>query len=163
MGLIGLNEAVQFLTGKELHEDKEAYETGLKIADHMYQSANMLKVQHGLKFTLEETPAESATQKLAKGDLNRFPESRKVIKGDLEKAPYRGGESGCPPRLGRSAPSRASRRRPPAGLLARRGPLWRNGVLGAWTLRRTVQYASGPRPCGDPPYRPSPPSRYGPS
>ncbi|OGS07760.1 MAG: hypothetical protein A2270_04985 [Elusimicrobia bacterium RIFOXYA12_FULL_51_18] len=88
MGLIGLNEAVQYLTGKELHENKDSYETGLKIVDHMYQNINKLKVQHGLKFTLEETPAESATQKLAKGDLNRFPESRKVIKGDLRKAPY---------------------------------------------------------------------------
>ena len=88
MGLIGLNEAVQHLTGEELHQSRPAYETGLKIIDHMYQTINRLKAQHGLKFTLEETPAESATQKLAKGDLGRFPEARKVIKGDLKKAPY---------------------------------------------------------------------------
>jgi ribonucleoside-triphosphate reductase len=87
-GLIGLNEVVQYLTGKELHETREAYELGLKIVDHLHQSINKLKADYGLKFTLEETPAESATQKLAKGDLGRFPESRKVIKGDVEKAPY---------------------------------------------------------------------------
>ncbi|MBU2522903.1 MAG: hypothetical protein KKE23_01275 [Nanoarchaeota archaeon] len=89
IGLIGLNEAVQYLTGKELHESKEAYyETGLKIIDHMNQNVQEYKQKYGLKFTLEESPAESATQKLAKGDLSRFKEAKRVIKGDLKKAPY---------------------------------------------------------------------------
>ncbi|MDD2806530.1 MAG: anaerobic ribonucleoside-triphosphate reductase [Elusimicrobiales bacterium] len=88
MGLIGLNEVVQYLTGKELHDGKDAYETGLQIIDHMYQKVASLKAQYGLKVTLEETPAESATQKLAKGDMARFPEAKKVVKGDLKKAPY---------------------------------------------------------------------------
>jgi ribonucleoside-triphosphate reductase len=88
MGLIGLNEVVQYLTGKELHESQDAYETGLQIIDHMYQKINSLKAQTGLKVTLEETPAESATQKLAKGDMARYPEAKKVIKGDLKRAPY---------------------------------------------------------------------------
>jgi ribonucleoside-triphosphate reductase len=88
MGLIGLNEVVQYLTGKELHESRDAYETGLQVIDHMHQTINALRAKHGLKITLEETPAESATQKLAKGDMARFPEAKKVIKGDLKKAPY---------------------------------------------------------------------------
>jgi len=88
IGLIGLNETVQYLTGKELHESAEAYETGLKIIDRMYQNMTEFKAKYGLKFTLEETPAESATQKLAKGDLGRFTGAKKVIKGDLKKAPY---------------------------------------------------------------------------
>ncbi|PIU19697.1 MAG: hypothetical protein COT18_06080 [Elusimicrobia bacterium CG08_land_8_20_14_0_20_59_10] len=88
IGLIGLNEVVQYLTGKELHDGKDAYETGIQIIDHMYQKVASLKAQHGLKITLEESPAESATQKLAKGDMFRYPEAKKVIKGDLNKAPY---------------------------------------------------------------------------
>ncbi len=88
MGLIGLNEVVQYLTGKELHESRDAYETGLMIVDHMNQKINTLRAQYNLKITLEETPAESATQKLAKGDMARFPESKKVIKGDMKRAPY---------------------------------------------------------------------------
>jgi ribonucleoside-triphosphate reductase len=88
IGLIGLNEAVQYLTGKELHESREAYETGLKIIDRMNQNIQKFKQGYGLKFTLEESPAESATQKLSKSDLNRYPESKKVIKGNLEKAPF---------------------------------------------------------------------------
>jgi ribonucleoside-triphosphate reductase len=88
IGLIGLNEAVQYLTGKELHESREAYETGLKIVDFMYQKIQDLRREYGFKFTIEETPAESATQKLAKGDLARFACAKKYIKGDLKKAPY---------------------------------------------------------------------------
>jgi ribonucleoside-triphosphate reductase len=88
MGLIGLNEVVQYLTGKELHDGRDAYETGIQIIDHMTQKISSLRAQHGLKITLEETPAESATQKLAKGDMARYPEAKKVIKGDLKKAPY---------------------------------------------------------------------------
>jgi len=89
IGLIGLNEAVQYLTGKELHESKGAFETGLLIVDKMYQKVDALRKEYNLKITLEETPAESATQKLAKGDLVRFAsEARKVVKGDLKKAPY---------------------------------------------------------------------------
>ena len=55
----------------------------------MYQKINYFKQKYNLKVTLEESPAESATQKLAKGDLARFPiEAKKVIKGDSKKAPY---------------------------------------------------------------------------
>ena len=88
MGLIGLNEVVQYLTGKELHESRDAYETGLQVIDYMYTKISDLRAKTGLKVTLEETPAESATQKLAKGDMARYPEAKKVIKGDLVKAPY---------------------------------------------------------------------------
>ena len=88
IGLIGLNEAVQYLTGNELHESRRSYETGLRIVDFMYQKIQELRKEYGLKFTIEETPAESATQKLAKGDLARFPIARKYIKGNLEHAPY---------------------------------------------------------------------------
>lgn len=88
IGLIGLNEAVQWLTGYELHENSGAYDLGLRIVDHMYQNVQNFRKEYGLKVTIEETPAESTTQKLAKGDLIRYPELKKVIKGDLRNAPY---------------------------------------------------------------------------
>lgn len=88
IGLIGLNEAVQKLTGMELHEGPEPYKLGLRIVDHMYQNVQKFKKEYGLKVTIEETPAESTTQKLAKGDLARYPEARKYVKGDLDRAPY---------------------------------------------------------------------------
>ena len=37
-----------------------------------------------MKVALEESPAESATRRLAKVDLQRFPEAKEVIKGGVE-------------------------------------------------------------------------------
>jgi len=56
MGLIGLNEVVQYLTGKELHESKDAYETGLQIIDRMYQKVNSLRAEFKLKLVLKARP-----------------------------------------------------------------------------------------------------------
>jgi anaerobic ribonucleoside-triphosphate reductase len=83
IGLIGLNDAVNFLIDKELHECDEAMQLGLKITAHMYLKAKQLSRKHGLKLTLEESPAESAARRLAKTDLVYFnDEASKVVKGD---------------------------------------------------------------------------------
>ena len=37
----------------------------------------------GLKFALEESPAESAARRLAKIDLRRFPQAAKVVRGNI--------------------------------------------------------------------------------
>lgn len=82
LGLIGVNDAVKFLIGQELHESKEAQRFGLKIVAHMYRKAKKLAAKHNLKFTLEESPAESAARRLAKSDLVYFAEEAKdVVKG----------------------------------------------------------------------------------
>lgn len=89
IGIIGLNECIQHLTGKELHEDEEVYKLGLKIISHMFLKAKKEGERLGLKFSLEESPAESAARRLAKVDLKNFPESQSVIKGDIDQdEPY---------------------------------------------------------------------------
>jgi anaerobic ribonucleoside-triphosphate reductase len=89
IGLIGLNDAINFLIGKELHECEEAMSLGLKITAHMYLKAKQLSRKHGLKFTLEESPAESAARRLAKTDLVYFhDEASEVVKGDDEDVVY---------------------------------------------------------------------------
>jgi len=88
IGLIGLNEAVQHITGKELHElDKEEFEkTALRVIAHMNIKAKDYGKNYGLKFSLEESPAESATRRLSMIDLIRYPEEAKpLVKGDIEK------------------------------------------------------------------------------
>ncbi|MCK5306413.1 MAG: anaerobic ribonucleoside-triphosphate reductase [Candidatus Omnitrophica bacterium] len=85
IGLIGLNECVQALTGKELHEDDEVYKIGLKIISHMFLRAKEEEKRLGLKFSLEESPAESAARRLAKVDLRNYPEAHIVVKGEIEK------------------------------------------------------------------------------
>lgn len=89
IGLIGVNDAVKFLTGKELHESDEAMEMGLRVAAWMYLRAKEYSAKHGLKFSLEESPAESASRRLAKADLLFFPEEAKqVVKGDTDDVAY---------------------------------------------------------------------------
>ncbi|MFH1503209.1 MAG: anaerobic ribonucleoside-triphosphate reductase [Candidatus Diapherotrites archaeon] len=86
IGIIGLNELVQHLTGKELHEDAEAYKLGLKIISHMHSMKNQMSEKYKMKFIIEETPGESANRRFAKLDLIRYPEETKpIIKGNIEE------------------------------------------------------------------------------
>lgn len=84
IGIIGLNECVKYICGKELHEDEETLKLGLKVISAMYLKAKELEKETGLKIVLEETPAESASLRLAKVDLKEFPESKDFVRGDLE-------------------------------------------------------------------------------
>lgn len=89
LGLIGVNDAVKFLIGQELHESKEAQRFGLQIVAHMYTKAKKLAAKYNLKFTLEESPAESAARRLAKSDLIYFnEESKDVVKGPADAEYY---------------------------------------------------------------------------
>ncbi len=89
IGLIGLNDAIDFLIGKELHESAEARQLGLKVIAHMFLKAKKLSKKHNLIFTLEESPAESAARRLAKTDLVYFrDEALPVVKGDAEDYAY---------------------------------------------------------------------------
>jgi len=84
IGLIGLNECLQYLTGRELHEGREALFDGTKIVSYMYFKARELGQQHKLKVSLEESPAESASRRLAKLDLAKWPQSKDFVRGSLE-------------------------------------------------------------------------------
>lgn len=89
MGLIGLNDAVNFLIGQELHDSKQALRLGLKIVVHMYLKAKKLAKKYNMKITLEESPAESAARRLAKTDLVYFHnEAKDIVKGDNDDVVY---------------------------------------------------------------------------
>lgn len=89
LGLIGVNDAVNFLVGQELHESEEAMDMALRVVAHMFLKAKKLSKKHNMKFTLEESPAESAARRLAKTDLVYFAdEARPVVKGDNEDVVY---------------------------------------------------------------------------
>ncbi len=86
IGEVGVNEAVQFLTGKQLHElnPQETRDYALRIIAHMNVRAKQLSEEYKLKFSIEESPAESAAKRLAMLDVLRFPESKEFVKGDLK-------------------------------------------------------------------------------
>jgi anaerobic ribonucleoside-triphosphate reductase len=89
IGLIGVNDTVKFLIGQELHESSQAQRFGLEIVAHMYAKARKLAKKHNLKFTLEESPAESAARRLAKSDMIYFPEeSKDIVKGPADAEYY---------------------------------------------------------------------------
>lgn len=83
VGVIGLNECLAYLIGKELHEDDEALRMGLKIISHLYFAVKEAGKKYGLKITIEESPAESAARRLAKIDLKRFPQAADFVRGSI--------------------------------------------------------------------------------
>ncbi len=90
IGIVGLNECVQHMTGEELHESPDALKYGLRVISYMYFRAKEEAKKLGIKISLEESPAESATRRLAKVDLNNYPDqARRLIKGDIDNdQPY---------------------------------------------------------------------------
>ena len=89
IGLIGVNDAIQFLTGEQLHESADALRMAEKIVAHMFLRCKKLSVKHNMKLTLEESPAESAARRLAKADLVYYrEEAQSIVKGGNEDVAY---------------------------------------------------------------------------
>ncbi len=84
IGILGLNDCVNFLTSKEMHESEESYKLGLDIIAAMNLKVKEFEKKYRLTVALEETPAESASLRLAKIDLQKYPESKNIVKGNPE-------------------------------------------------------------------------------
>jgi ribonucleoside-triphosphate reductase len=85
VGLLGLNELVQSHVGQELHESEEAFRFGLKVIAYLKLACDRASKETGMRFVLEQTPAESAAYRLAKLDIEHFPrQAGKVVKGNME-------------------------------------------------------------------------------
>ncbi|MBN1923670.1 MAG: anaerobic ribonucleoside-triphosphate reductase [Nanoarchaeota archaeon] len=67
-GFVGLNELVHFMTGKELHESKDSWRFGLKVLNHMKDKTFRMEKSTGSRWSLVQTPAESASNRFAKLD-----------------------------------------------------------------------------------------------
>ncbi|MDR1519426.1 MAG: anaerobic ribonucleoside-triphosphate reductase [Planctomycetota bacterium] len=83
VGVIGLNECLAYLTGRELHEDAESLRLGVRIISYLYFCIKEAGRRHGMKITIEESPAESAARRLAKIDMKRYPDALDFLRGDL--------------------------------------------------------------------------------
>jgi ribonucleoside-triphosphate reductase len=85
-GMVGLNELVQYHTGEEMHESNQALKFGLRVIAFMKKEAERLGEKYGLRFVLEQTPAESTAYRMAKLDLEHYrDEALTVVKGIVEK------------------------------------------------------------------------------
>ncbi|MBI5806001.1 anaerobic ribonucleoside-triphosphate reductase [candidate division TA06 bacterium] len=85
IGMLGLNEMVQHHMGQEMHESEEAYKFGLKMIAYMHLKIKELAKEYGMKFVLEQTPAESTAFRFAKLDMQQFTkDAEKVVKGSVK-------------------------------------------------------------------------------
>lgn len=82
VGILGLNEMVQYHLGRELHADNGALKLGLRIIAFMRVKCQELSEKYDLHFVLEQTPAESTAYRFARLDLEHFPrQAALVLKG----------------------------------------------------------------------------------
>ena len=87
IGMLGLNELVQYHTGEQMHESPKALKFGLRIIAHLNKEAERLSKLYNLHFVLEQTPAESTAYRFAKLDLKAFPiQASQVMKGNVGKS-----------------------------------------------------------------------------
>jgi ribonucleoside-triphosphate reductase (formate) len=87
IGVVGVNEMVQFHTGKQMHESKEAWKLAVRAMTEMEIYGKKLSQQHGMTIALARTPAETTAQRFAVSDLihEEFREcAERVVKGDLD-------------------------------------------------------------------------------
>lgn len=85
IGVLGLNELVQYHTGEQLHESKAALTFGWKFIRRMKEMTDKLTAETGYVYGLEQTPAESTCYRFAKLDLKYFNgQAAPIIKGNAE-------------------------------------------------------------------------------
>jgi ribonucleoside-triphosphate reductase len=85
IGLIGVNDALQYIYGKQMHESPEMVEKALELVSAMDIRLKEYTQKYNLKFTLEESPAESAARRLAKTDIIYYKDqATSIVKGSLE-------------------------------------------------------------------------------
>ena len=83
VGMVGLNELVQYHTGEQMHESKDATKFGLKVISVMKKCADELGSKYGIRMPLEQTPAESTAYRFAKLDMKYYPlQAPTVIRGN---------------------------------------------------------------------------------
>lgn len=85
IGVLGLNELVQYHVGRQLHESEAAFKLGLKVIAYLHLECHRLSREHELHFVIEQTPAESTAYRFARLDLAAFPDhAQQVVKGSIE-------------------------------------------------------------------------------
>lgn len=87
IGVVGINEMVQHMTGHQLHEGQAAFRLAVKAMTAMELYGAELSRRHGMTIALARTPAETTGQRFVVSDLlnRRFRDAAlAVAKGDLE-------------------------------------------------------------------------------
>ncbi|MGB3944256.1 MAG: anaerobic ribonucleoside-triphosphate reductase, partial [Methanothrix sp.] len=89
IGVVGVNEMVQFHTGSQMHQSKEAWKLAVRAMTEMEIYAKDLSRRHSMTIALARTPAETVVQRFAVSDLlsEKYRDcAKRVVKGDLDTA-----------------------------------------------------------------------------
>ena len=84
VGMCGLNECIQIITGKEMHESEESFKEGIKLIAYMNKSMQAHADKYKLTCLLEETPAEGTSNRFALLDIKFCPKAVDFVKGDIK-------------------------------------------------------------------------------
>ena len=89
IGVVGINEMVQYFTGYQLHESPDAVRLALRVLLDLEKYRKGLEMKTGWKIMLARTPAESTASTFAVKDMvspQYKKYARTVVKGDLEQS-----------------------------------------------------------------------------
>jgi len=87
IGIVGLNEFVQALTGMQLHESEDAVVMGERLIGSLNLYCGKVGHENGMSIALARTPAETTAQRFAVQDLIKYPKyAKKYVKGNLKEA-----------------------------------------------------------------------------
>jgi len=87
IGMVGLNEFVQALTGMQLHESEDAVVMGERLIGSLNLYCGKVGHENGMSIALARTPAETTAQRFAVQDLIKYPKyAKKYVKGNLKEA-----------------------------------------------------------------------------
>jgi len=85
IGVVGINEMVQYFAGNQLHESEDSIRLAVKLLLDMEKFRKGLEMRSGKQVMLARTPAESTAQTFAVKDLvspHYRNMARKMVKGD---------------------------------------------------------------------------------
>lgn len=88
IGVVGINEMVQYHTGKQIHESEDARRLAIRTMYEMKFYAKKLSDENDIEIALARTPAETTAQRFAVSDLlhkeyKKYAEQ--LVKGNLKE------------------------------------------------------------------------------
>lgn len=89
IGVIGINEMVQYHTGSQMHESRDAFKLAIRAMTEMDIYGKELSQKFGMEIALARTPAETTGQRFSVSDLlhEEFRDKvLSVVKGDVKAA-----------------------------------------------------------------------------
>ncbi len=86
LGFVGLAEAIEVLTGSHFWEDRSALRLALRVVEYLNEIREEFHERDGRRWSVVQSPAESAAERLARAYLRKFGDEA-VVRGTRER-PY---------------------------------------------------------------------------